>query len=61
MSGSLPHALKPGWRNVIRVFDTVTGKELRTFDRTLRDAAHALALTPDGKHLFSLGARKTSH
>lgn len=55
VSGALPHALKPGWRNVLRVFDMASGKEVRTFDRPLLDGAHALALTPDGKHLFSLG------
>jgi WD40 repeat protein len=55
VSGSLSADDKPGWRNVVRVFDTSTGKELRTFERDPRDGAHALALSPDGKFLFCLG------
>ena len=55
VSGSLTDDGKPGWRNVVRIFDTSTGKEVRTFERELRDGAHALALSPDGKFLFCLG------
>jgi RNA polymerase sigma factor (sigma-70 family) len=54
VSGSLPDAVW-GWRNVVRVFDTASGKVLRTFERANLDEAHALALSPDGELLFSLG------
>ena len=55
MSGWLPLDPKFGFRCAIRVFDTSTGKELRTVERTRGDGVHALALSPDGKYLFSLG------
>jgi WD40 repeat protein len=40
---------------VVRVFDTASGKVLRTVERKPLDGAHAVALSPDGKLLFSLG------
>jgi RNA polymerase sigma factor (sigma-70 family) len=46
---------KVGWRSIARVLDTATGKVLRTFDRDDRDEVHALALSPDGELVFSLG------
>ena len=44
-----------GWRNIVRVFDVASGKVLRSFDRESRDGCHALALSPKGDLLFSLG------
>jgi WD40 repeat protein len=54
VSGSLEDA-KLGWRSVVRVFDTASGKLLRAFERERMDGANALALSPDGELLFSLG------
>jgi RNA polymerase sigma factor (sigma-70 family) len=47
----------PNWENgVIRVLDTATGKEIRSFARTARDMSYcALAFTPDNKCLISCG------
>jgi WD40 repeat protein len=57
VSGSIRNEGKPGWRIVIRVYDLALGKELRTFEREPLDGAYALALSPDGKLLFSLGRK----
>ncbi len=54
VSGSVEDE-KVGWRAAIRVFDLVSGKILRTFERDVRDTANSLALSPDGELLFSLG------
>jgi WD40 repeat protein len=40
----------------IRIFDTVSGKEVRTLQRTIREVGHcSVGFTPDGKLLVSLG------
>jgi WD40 repeat protein len=54
VSGSVEDAVW-GWRNHVRVFGTASGKVLRTFECEARDGANALALSPDGDLLFSLG------
>lgn len=54
VSGSIHDDTQPGWRSVARVFDLVTGKDLRTVERPPREGVNALALTPDGKLLFTL-------
>jgi WD40 repeat protein len=54
VSGWLAEA-QGGGRQVIRVFDTASGKEVRTFDRESRDGVGALALTTDGDLLLSIG------
>jgi WD40 repeat protein len=57
VTGSLPGDAKTGWRFAVRVYDTASGKELRSVEREPRDGVHALALSPDGKLLFNLGGR----
>src|SRR5262249_40407751 len=43
-------------QGAVRILDTESGKEVRTFPRDARDVDHcALAFTPDGKLLASLG------
>jgi WD40 repeat protein len=54
LSGTLTDAQKPEWRFVLRVFDVVSGKEVRTFDGTSRRGFNSVALTPDGKLLLAL-------
>src|SRR5262245_54350706 len=53
VSGSVEDA-QWGWRHLVRVFDTASGKVLRSFEREGRDGASALALSPGGDLLFSL-------
>jgi RNA polymerase sigma factor (sigma-70 family) len=53
VSGSVDDE-KWGWRHLVRVYDTASGKVLRSFDRESRDGASALALSPGGDLLFSL-------
>jgi RNA polymerase sigma factor (sigma-70 family) len=53
VSGPLADAA--GVRAAIVVFDTASGKALRTFDRAPLEGVNALALTPGGKLLLSLG------
>src|SRR5262249_51556200 len=55
VAGSLTDETQPGWRVVARVLDSASGKEVRTFDRDLRDGVHDLVLSADGKLLMSLG------
>jgi len=55
VSGSLSEPPNFVWRSVVRVYDVSTGKEVRTFERDLRDGVETLALTPDGKFLLTLG------
>ena len=44
------------WLGVVRVLDTSTGKEVRSFSRPERDGDRgSLVFTPDGKFLASLG------
>lgn len=43
------------WRAAIGVYDVASGKELRVFEREPREGVHAIALTPDGNLLLSLG------
>jgi RNA polymerase sigma factor (sigma-70 family) len=54
MSGSLQNDATPGRRWVARVFDLTTGKDIRTFERLPLEGVNALAITPDGKLLFTL-------
>jgi WD40 repeat protein len=52
MGGYLPgDGDRPG-RSVIRIWDLVLGKEVRTFPRDADDALASLAFTPDGKFLL---------
>jgi WD40 repeat protein len=55
VSGSLRVGGDEGWRAAVRVYDTASGKELRTFECDPREGIHAIALTPDGSLLLSLG------
>jgi WD40 repeat protein len=43
------------WLGVVRVLDTASGKEVRSFTRPERDVPQSLVFTPDGKFLMSLG------
>jgi WD40 repeat protein len=54
LGGSLTDAQKPGWRSAVRVFDVVSGKEVRTFEANPRRGYNSVALTPDGKLLLAL-------
>jgi RNA polymerase sigma factor (sigma-70 family) len=45
----------PGYELIRLVVDATTGKEMRRLPPTDRDGDHALAFTPDGKYLISLG------
>jgi WD40 repeat protein len=53
VKGWLPDDAKSGWRPAIGIFDTNSGKILRTFERSPDDTVYAVALTPDGKMLLS--------
>jgi WD40 repeat protein len=55
VSGSVHDDGKPGWRAAVRVWDTGSGKVVRTFERSPREGVNAVALTRDGKLLLSLG------
>jgi WD40 repeat protein len=53
-SGSIQDDTQPGWRIGVRVFDLAVGKPIRTLERAAREGVNALAMTPDGKLLFTL-------
>jgi WD40 repeat protein len=54
LGGFVPDAQTPTSRSALRVFDVVSGKELRTFGETSRQGFNSAALTPDGKLLLAL-------
>ncbi len=54
VSGTVPDK-ETGWRSLVRVYDTGSGRIVRTFEEKPRDGAHALALSPNGDLLFSIG------
>src|SRR5262249_56673190 len=54
VSGSIHDDDKPGWRVGARVFDVTTGKAIRTIERLPREGVNGLAMSPDGKMLFTL-------
>jgi WD40 repeat protein len=54
VSGSIQDDMKPGWRSAVRVFDLAGGNDLRTFEREPREGVNAVAITPDGKLVFTL-------
>jgi WD40 repeat protein len=54
VSGSVSDERRPGWRSAACVFDLGSGKALRTFEREPREGVNAVAMTPDGKLVFTL-------
>jgi RNA polymerase sigma factor (sigma-70 family) len=59
VSGALIEEALPGFRPAIRIFDTTSGKEIRTFERSPREGVNGLTLSPDGKVLFGLDMKGT--
>jgi WD40 repeat protein len=55
VTGSVHGDGKSGWRFAVRVYETASGNLLWTQEREPRDGVNALALSPDGKLLFTLG------
>jgi RNA polymerase sigma factor (sigma-70 family) len=54
VNGTLSNAGMPGTQSAVRVYELPSGKVLRTFERDPLEGANAIALTADGKLLFTL-------
>jgi WD40 repeat protein len=57
LTGSVRDPNDKSYHSVIGIFDVVTGKELRVFEREPVDSVQDIALTSDGKFLISIGRK----
>jgi len=54
VNGSMRDGTRPAWRSPVCVFDLVTDKDIRTFERSPREGVNARNMTPDGKLVSTL-------